>query len=200
MKQISVLINFLLICMFLISMCTALTCAPQDNLQAKVIQAVDLPFPQQAENTRRQLTALGAPAIPFIVDVIRSNTSLNPVKKIFLIGIVANMKGEQSTTALVNFLSDSDPHVRGVAASYLGTRKFKAAVPYLVNLLGDKEVYKTTVQTDPAAEQNVLVRDVAIEALQAINGIALAQRGSKEDQVKAWLRWWRKQPTLKRSC
>lgn len=173
---------------------------PQDDLRAKVSLAVSRPFPKEAEASRKQLEALGAPAIPLIVEVVRSGTNLTPIKKAFLIDVIASMSGQQPDSALIGLLADGDPHVRGMAASYLGKQRLKAAVPHLINLLNDKEVYKTIVQTDPAAEQDILVRDVAIEALQSTTGIALAQQGSKDQQVKAWLRWWQKQQRSKRGC
>jgi hypothetical protein len=79
-----------------------------------------------------------------------------------------------------------------VAASHLGERRLRDAIPHLINLLHDKEVYKTVVQTHPETEEDVLVRDVAIEALEDITGMTLARRGSRDEQVKAWLRWWQR--------
>lgn len=168
-------------------------CAPQDDLRGRVSQAVNRPFPREAESTRQQLAALGAPALPFIIENIRANASLTPIKKAFLVDVIAGMNGSQSAATLISLLDDPDPYVRGMAASYLGKRRLKDAVPHLVGLLNDKEVYKTVVRTDPAAEEDILVRDIALEALRATTRIALARRSSKDEQAKAWLHWWQRQ-------
>lgn len=175
------------------SVCESAADEPQDDLQAKVSQAISRPFPKEAEASRKQLLALGTPAIPFIAEAVRSSEYLTPIKKVFLIDVMAGIKGQQLGPALVSLLVDDDPLVRGQAAAHLGKQRLKAAIPHLINLLNDRGVYKTTVQTDPAAEQAVLVRDVAIEALQSATGIALAQWSSKDEQVRAWLCWWQKQ-------
>ena len=193
MKWNSLLIFIPFACALSASVCVAATYKSQDDLRSKVSQAVSRAFPQEAESSRKQLIALGVSAIPFIVEIVQSGANLTPIKKAFLIDIVASLKGQQSASALTSLLGDTDPYVRGLAATYAGKQRLKVAVPHLVNLLNDKEVYKTIVQTDPFTERDVLVRDVAIETLQAIAGIALAQRGSKDEQVKAWLRWWHKQ-------
>jgi HEAT repeat protein len=188
----------LLACVILLSASAAAAsvgaaCEPQGDLRVEVMGAVGRPFPKEAEASRKQLLALGTPAIPFLVEIIRAGDDLTPIKKAFLIDVIGNIKGQQSDSALISLLTDADPLVRGLAASHIGRQKIKAAIPNLINLLNDKDVYQTVVQTDPAAEQAILVRDVALEALQATTGITLAKRGSKNEQVKVWLRWWQKQ-------
>lgn len=192
--------SFIIIIAFFTFVGTATANNVQDNLRDEVLQAINLPFPSEATNTRTQLSALGPPATPFIVEFIAAHENLHPIKKTFLVDIIAAMKGEQADSALLELLSDNDSYVRGLAVTYLGKRKLTSSIPYLIKLLSDKEVYKTINQTDPAAEQDVLVRDVAIEALQATTGVALAHRDSKEEQVKAWLRWCQKQHRAKGIC
>lgn len=187
----------------LLSICVALTCAlsatvcmasasyyRQDGLRSKVAQALSRPFPLEAEASRNQILALGTPAIPFIIERIESAEGLTLIKQAFLIDLIARMDDQQSASALIKLLGDSNPRVRGLAASFLGKKKVKVAIPHLINALQDKEVYLTTVHTHPATEEEILVRDVALEALTAITGITLAQQSSREIQVKEWLRWW----------
>jgi hypothetical protein len=49
------------------------------------------------------------------------------------------------------------------------------------------------VRTDPAGEEDILIRDIALEALQETTGITLAQQSSNDEKVKAWLHWWQNQ-------
>ena len=165
---------------------------PQSELRTKVSEAARL-FPKEAKTSRKQLISFGEPAVPFIVEIIQSDPNLDPVKKAFLIDVIASIHGEKSDAGLVSLLSDGDPYVRGLAVSYITKRKLQAAIPHLISLLEDKAVYKTVVHTDPSSTQVVLVRDVAIEALQATTGIAVRPRGTKDEQVRAWMRWWGKQ-------
>ena len=81
MKRNSLLACIVFAYVFYASVCIATASEPQDDLRAKVSQAVDRPFPQEAEASRKQLMALGTPAIPFIVEVVRSGANLIPIKK-----------------------------------------------------------------------------------------------------------------------
>jgi HEAT repeat protein len=167
-----------------------------DSVRSKVTQAVSL-FPVEPVKARAQLEELGPPALPVIVDIVQTDEHSTPMKKAFLIGIIGQVRAKQADPCLIDLLSDKDPFVRGSAAFWLGKRKHKAAIPKLVDLLGDKEPYITNVRTDPYREQVIFVRDKAIEALQAIVGIALAEPGNRNAQAKAWLRWWQKRQRSK---
>lgn len=163
----------------------------QDELKAKVSEAAGL-FPKEAETSRKQLISFGENGIPFIAEIIQSDVNLNPIKKAFLMDVIASIPGEKSEGALIALLSDLDPYVRGLAISYISNRKLRAAIPSFIPLLSDHAVYKTVVQTDPSSERNILVRDAAIEALQAISETVLASNSSREKQAKAWRAWWDK--------
>jgi hypothetical protein len=163
----------------------------QDDLGAQVMQAVSL-FPSAPQAARKQLRELGPSAFPYVLQMIRDDGGLGTIKKTFLIDVIARSRTEQSASALIELLTDRDPYVRGLAVSYLGKRKYGAAIPHLVKLLDDKGVFVTRVRTDPDREDPVLVRDKAIEALQAITGKAMDARATQDEQAKAWVRWWEK--------
>lgn len=190
MKRTAVTIYIALVCMLAAPVCGAATCKQKDDLRDKVLQIISRPFPREAEASREQLMALGSPAIPWIVEAIRSDAKLTPIKKAFLVDVISRISGRDASSTMIRLLEDDDPFVRGLSASRLGELRSGTAIPHLIRLLHDKEVYQTVVQTDPAAEQDILVRDVAIEALRATTGMALAERDSKDEQVKAWTHWW----------
>jgi hypothetical protein len=178
--------------LFSISAAAAASYEPQDDLKTKVRKIIELPFPKDAEKSRKELRRLGAPAIPYIFTVVESDSQMNPIKKTFLIDVIASFRDESSVSALMDLLSNNDPYVRGLAATHLGEQRSRAALPKLISLLNDRGVYKTVEYTDPSSEQLVLVRDVAIDALQTVTGAVLARHGTKEQQAQAWMRWWRK--------
>lgn len=194
MRQCSPIFNAALICLALFIVCPAARYqSKQEDLETKVQRAIDLSFPKAAEESRAQLRQIGPAAIPYILRAIESDPKVNPVKKVFLIDVMASITDKASESALIRLLSNTDAYVRGIAASYLGKQKARAAVPSLIKLLNDKEVYKTIVYTDPSSEKPVLVRDAAIEALQSVTGKVLVRQGTKEQQAQAWLRWWQTQ-------
>jgi hypothetical protein len=170
----------------------------QNTLQEKVLQAINLPFPDKAVSTRSQLTELGPAAAPYIVEAIRSRDDLHAIRKTFLIDTLAGMCGTEIEDALLRLLSDNDPYVRGLTTTYLAKRKLTSSIPYLINLLNDQGVYKTINQTDPPITRDILVRDVAIDALEATTKMVLAPKGSRGKQAQAWLQWWRKQEKSQR--
>lgn len=110
--------------------------------------------------------------------------------------VIAGMEGERSEAALIDLLSFEDAIVRGAAVSSLGQRKAEAAIPYLVALLEDKSPYLSYMVTHPsggdssAADVTLLIRDIAIEALENITGVSQACKANKDAQAKAWFRWW----------
>jgi len=188
----------ILVCLLPFGVCPVASYQSQEDLRTKVWRAIDLPFPKDADESRKQLKQIGAPAVPFILEAIESEPEMNPIKKTFLVDVMASIHQESSVSGLMGLLSSNDPYIRGLAATYLGKQKVRASVPKLINLLNDKEVYKTTVYTDPLSEKPVLVRDAAIDALQAVTGKVLARRGTKDQKAQAWIRWWRTQQAKKR--
>lgn len=158
--------------------------AINQDLKDSVRKAVDLPFPKAANESREQLLHFGPPATPFIAEAIRSDSKMNPIKKAFLVDVIVRITGEESVSALITLLSDDDPLLRGLGADSLGKRRSRSAIPNLIRLLSDHGVYKTVAYTDPASEHAVLVRDVAIESLQAVTGTILAPQGSEEQQAQ----------------
>lgn len=85
----------------------------------------------------------------------------------------------------MDLLADSDPYVLGLAVSYLGKRRYRPVIPHLIKLLDDRGVFVTTIQTDPDREEPELVRDKAMEALQAITGTRMDMRATQDERVGA---------------
>jgi hypothetical protein len=167
----------------------------QVDLRPRVAEATAL-FHKDPASARSQLQRLGSPAIPFIVEMICSDDEKIPVNKVrrdpFLVDIIAQYRNKESDDALGRLLSSKCPNIRGLAAKYIGNRKTRSAIPKLINLLGDKEIYLGYIVTH-GQDYEVLVRDVAIDALQKITGKKLARRSTKDAQAQAWLEWWTKQ-------
>lgn len=164
----------------------------QDTVRDRVMQAINLPFPDQAAGTKALLSELGPKGAPFIAEVVKSRDDLHPIRKTFLIDILASMCGLEVKNAMFGLLADEDPYVRGLTTTYLAKRKLDSAIPHLIKLLDDKEVYKTINQTHPTISQDILIRDVAIDALATITGRELAPHSSRQQQAKAWQASWDK--------
>jgi TonB family protein len=164
----------------------------QNELRDEVFKAARL-FPMDVATSRKQLRFFGEAAAPFIAEIIQSDHNLDLNKKAYLIGVLGNTDGERVDSALIRLLSDADPFVRGTTTSLIARRKLRAALPSLVALLKDKAIYQTVVQTDPARETDMLVRDMAIQALSAITGTILAPGSPADAQAKAWKAWGEKQ-------
>lgn len=94
---------------------------------------------------------------------------------------------------MIGFLSESDVYIRGLAVVYLGKRKLKTVIPYLIKLLNDKAVFVTFTTPPPPQVIKITVRDRAIEALESITGIQFGTAENREEQVKEWLNWWHTQ-------
>jgi hypothetical protein len=137
-----------------------------------------------------RLRAIGAPAVPFVLDYIREGHG--SIAKIILLSFVSSTKGKEADDAVFSLLWDKYPTLRGYAASEMGARKLQAAVPRLIELLSDKEVYTHVVVND-GEDYDVLVRDNAVESLESINGLVLEKKGNQDKKARAWLRWWQKQ-------
>lgn len=164
----------------------------QGDVATRVTRALDL-MSHQPKAARRELQRIGAPAFPHILRAIREDDGLGPIKKAFLVDVIGKSRTKEAASALTELLSYSDPFVRGLAVSHVGKRRYKPAIPYLVKLLDDKNVFVTNMQTDPDRNEPVLVRDNAMEALQAITGRAIDARATQDERAKAWLHWWEKQ-------
>ena len=164
----------------------------QDETRAKVAEAVNLLRTDRLLAVSR-LRALGALAVPFLVEVLKSMDQPVVPVRLILLNFIAETKGGESDAALIELSSDSEPYIRGFAAVAPGERKVGAAIPNLVALLNDKEIYMSHVTTDPYREEHRLVRDAAIAALRSITGQNVARGKSQEEQAKSWQRWWRKQ-------
>lgn len=171
----------------------------QVDLKPRVAQAAEL-FHKDPSSARVQLQRLGSPAIPFIAEIICSEDDQIPVKKVtrdpFLVDVIAEYANKPADDALVKLLSSKCPNIRGLAAQYIGNRKTESAIPRLVSLLADKDVYIGYAVTH-GQDYEVLVRDMAIEALQKITGKKMATRSSKDAQAHAWVNWWKKQQSVK---
>jgi hypothetical protein len=168
----------------------------QDDLSAQVSKAVGL-FSSSPTLARKELKELGPSAFPYLLRIIREDPGLGTIKKTLLIDAIARDETEKGASALVELLAESDPYVRGLAISYLGKRRYRPAISHLIKLLDDRGIFVTTIKTDPYREEPELVRDKAMEALQAITGKRMDRRTTQDERAGAWLRWWERQQRSK---
>jgi hypothetical protein len=143
-------------------------------------------FPQGLARLRK----LASPSVPFVLDYLRTNN--RPLLRIVLLSFVSSVNGKEADDAVLALLNESDPNFRGYAASAVGTRKLKAAIPRLVELLNDREVYMH-VRVNDGVDYDILIRDNAVESLESLTGMVLEKKGNKDKKARAWLRWWQKQ-------
>ena len=93
------------------------TVGRQNDVSARVSQVVAL-LPNEPKLARKHLLALGPSAFPYVLRIVREDAGLGMIKKTFLIDVIARSKTKQSGSALIELLTDTDPYVRGLAASY----------------------------------------------------------------------------------
>lgn len=179
----------------------------QVSSKAKVDEVARLLRQNKFTEAEAELHKLGPPAIPHMLDAVRANLpGRPPVVSVFLQFIISS-ESPEAESAVASLLSDKSAYLRGQTVSYLrsfGARKVRqASLPYLIGLLRDTEIWlsgKTTrlINPDPAEIEEIpfefTVSDEAIEALQNITGMKLAEKGNKDEQGKAWLQWWRSRP------
>ena len=179
----------------------------QDSAKAKVDEVTHLLRQYKFTEAEAELHKLGPPAIPHMLDAVGANLlGRPPVVSVFLQFIVSS-ESPEAESAVASLLSDKSAFLRGQTISYLrsfGACKVqRASLPYLIGLLRDTEIWlsgKTTrlINPDPAEIEEIpfefTVGDEAIEALQNITGMKLAEKGNKDEQVKAWLQWWQIRP------
>ncbi len=166
---------------------------PQYDVEAKVQEAVNFILNREIPRGMAQLKELGSPAVPYVLDYMSREAYRYPLLKILLLqNFVSLTRGEEADAALIKLLSDNQPELRGYAASELGKRKVKSAIPQLISLLNDK-AHTTVIRHLNDRSPDVLVRDSAIAALESIAAIKLAKGKNKQKQAKAWSSWWQKQ-------
>jgi hypothetical protein len=179
----------------------------QDGVKAKVDNVVHLLRQRKFTEAEAELHKLGAAAIPYLLDFVRAEFPARPPAVSVFLRFIVSTESPEAESAAASLLSDKSAYMRGQTISYLrsgGARKVQqASLPYLIGLLKDNEIWlsgQTTrvVRRDPAEIEEIRfefsVRDEAIEALQNITGITLAEKGNKDEQVKAWIQWWQSQP------
>lgn len=181
----------LLLLLFLFSSLTLLPVSgrPQADIKTETEEALKL-FKKSFPQGLARLRELGAPAVPFVLDYVRATD--RPLIRIVLLSFVSSTNGKEADDAVLTLLNERDPRLRGYAASSVGTRKLRVAIPRLVELLQDREVYMH-VTVDDGVDYDVLIRDNAVGALESITGIVLKKKGSKDKKARAWLRWWQRQ-------
>ena len=175
----------------------------QDGVKAKVGDVVRLFRQRKFTEAEAALHKLGAAAIPHLLDFVRAEFPARPPAVSAFLRFIVSTESPEAESAAASLLADKSAYLRGQTIAYLrsdGARKVRqASLPYLIGLLKDTEVWlsgKTTrvVRRDPAeiveSEFEFPVRDEAIETLQSITGMTLAEKGNKDEQVKAWTGWW----------
>jgi hypothetical protein len=114
-----------------------------------------------------------------------------PVIKLIFLDFVSQSEGAEVEAALIELLKDKQPELRGYAVSELGKRKVSRAIPSIVERLDDKENTVVICTLNNPCD-DILVRDLAIRALEAITGVKPSSSKNKEKQAEAWQRWWKK--------
>jgi hypothetical protein len=175
----------------------------QDGVKAKVDDVLRLFRQRKFTEAEAELHKLGAASIPHLLDFVRAEFPARPPAVSSFLRFIVSTESPAAESAVASLLSDESAYLRGQTIAYLrsdGARKVQqACLPYLIGLLKDTEIWlsgKTTrvVRRDPAeiveTEFQFTVRDEAIETLQSITGIKLAEKGDDDEQLKAWVRWW----------
>jgi hypothetical protein len=179
----------------------------QDSAKAKVDEVARLLRQFIFKEAEAELHKLGPAAIPYMLDTVQANLPERPPAVLMFLQFIVSSESPEAESAVASLLSDKSAYLRGQTVAYLSSgaaRKVRqASLPYLVKLLKDNEVWlsgKTTrlIRPDPAEIEEIKfafrVSDEAIEALQNITGLKLAEKGGKDEKVKAWEQWWQSRP------
>jgi HEAT repeat protein len=165
----------------------------RDEIKAKVDYAFSsIRVEKTFTGFSRQLREIGSPAVPCVLDFMSREGYRLPVMKIILLDFVSQAEGAEVEASLIELLRDKQPELRGYAVFELGKRKVKRAIPILIERLDDKENTIVLCALNNPCD-DILVRDLAIKALESITGVKPTNSKNKEKQVKAWRRWWMKQ-------
>ena len=175
----------------------------QDDLKSKIDEII------QSEKYN-ELNLFGPRAIPYVLEALQSSRDFTG-REFSLFWFISHTEGEQSDHALVELLHHPSAHLRGWAATHIGSRRIKEAVPELVALLQDSSVWanllceeygesKATDQNKQGSQRVArrrgnaqLVKDEAVKALEEITGLEISNSESFDKRARAWRRWWRKQ-------
>jgi hypothetical protein len=142
-------------------------------------------------NVSRQFREIGSPAVPCVLEYMSRDGYKRPVIKLIFLDFVSQSEGAEVEAALIELLKDKQPELRGYAVSELGKRKVSRAIPSIVERLDDKENTVVICTLNNPCD-DILVRDLAIRALEAITGVKPSSSKNKEKQAEAWQRWWKK--------
>ena len=164
------------------------SCAQSGKGQAT--QALARPFPAEAETAKKELLAVGEPAVDVIEGELRSKTQTGHVRVAFLVDVLLSFESRSAYAALYGLLSDSRPFVRGNIVQQLGRKKVYCAVPRLIHMLSDDTEFAQEVSTDPYRLKSILVSDAAFAALGSITGVAQDRRESVASSRVKFEKWW----------
>src|SRR4030095_5608677 len=115
----------LLLCLFSSLMLVPVKGQSQEDLKAQTDEALKV-FSENIFQGLARLRELGAPAMPFVLDYVRSTD--RPLIRIALLSFVSSTNGKEADEAILSLLNEKDPSLRGYAVSSVGTRKLEAVV------------------------------------------------------------------------
>lgn len=190
------------------SVSSGVQAVPQDDLRYRINEII-------RNKDYSELKELGPPAVPYVLELLESNSNFNG-HQLALFFFVMQTHGKKSDEALVRLLHHPSCYLRGLAAQQVGFRKIKAAVPELIPLLQDRNVYgkslcggdysgTPSVNSIPAKvkatptrpDSELLVMDEAVRALESITGLKISESRSLDKRATAWMRWWQQQQESK---
>jgi hypothetical protein len=166
------------------------------SAQCNIKQEVDevLKFlPQNYNSAEKKAKEIGSDSIPYLVDIIFNDSHATVIQRIHIhpqhIQLIASFKSPIADEALMKLLTHKRAYLRGYATIYLGNRKTKGSIPTIVSLLNDTDVYLTE-SSSHNPDKYILVRDIAVQALEKITETELLPKKNYELKAKAWLDWF----------
>lgn len=180
-----------LLCLLACLLTPAAPAGSQDATSTKVEAAIALLRSNEIQKGMATLKEIGSPAVPYVLAYLSRDRCCSLIRLILMGGFVSRTKGPEADTALIALLSDEQPELRGYAASELGDRKVRRAIPRLISRLDDMADTRVVIDMNDR-RPNVPVRDEVIAALESVTGITLASGKNKKRQVEAWRDWWQK--------
>lgn len=180
-----------LLCLLACPLTLAAPAGSQDATGKQVETAIALLRSNEIRKGMATLNEIGSPAVPYVLQYLSRDRCCSLVRMILMTGFVSRTKGREADTALIALLSDEQPDLRDYAASELGERKVRRAIPRLISRLDDTADSRVIIDVNDR-RPNVPVRDSVVAALESITGLTLASGKNKKRQVEAWRAWWQK--------
>lgn len=141
----------------------------------------------------KRFKKLGPERVQFLLTQLELGYQLPVTTRLALIDLIAETQSRNASRVLIQLLQSPDVFERGEAVRMLARYPAKEATSKIIELLDDEAVFSVRVSTDPYTENPIKINDLALEALDAMEGKTPVLKEPKDKRRIAWKKWWQKQ-------